>query len=246
MYGPSELSVEQINNSTGTVTYLHHDQAGSTRLLTGSTGKVEGAYTYTPYGAVQEHTGTATTPLGYDGQYTSSDTGLIYMRARTYDPTTDQFLSVDPFVALTGEPYSYAEDDPINKYDPSGRCGLVCVGGIVPGGVALATGVGEVAIGGGAIAEGTLAGISFVSGASASVIDTKECVGGSGISCVGAGAGFIATGGAGLSLGVLSGNAAAGATAIGLSFGGIGFLGDTAGALASTVRQSNSFGSGCG
>jgi hypothetical protein len=85
-----------------------------------------------------------------------------------------------------------------------------------------------------------------VSGASASVIDTKECVGGSSISCVGAGAGFIATGGAGLSLGVLSGNAAAGATAIGLSFGGIGFLGDTAGALASTASQSNSFGSGCG
>jgi hypothetical protein len=70
------------------VLYLHHDQSGSTRLLTGSTGKVEGAYTYTPYGAVQEHTGTATTPLGYDAQYTSSDTGLIYMRARVYDPTT--------------------------------------------------------------------------------------------------------------------------------------------------------------
>ena len=33
-------------------------------MLTGSTGKTEGSYTYTPYGAVQEHTGTATTPLG--------------------------------------------------------------------------------------------------------------------------------------------------------------------------------------
>ena len=155
------------------------------------------------------------------------------MRARTYDPSTAQFLSRDPFAAITGEPYGYANDDPVNEADPTGRCGFVCVGGIVLGGVAVASGVGEVVIGGGAIAEGTLAGISFVSGASASVIDTKECVGGSSISCVGAGAGFIATGGAGLSLGVLSGNAAAGATAIGLSFGGIGFLGDTAGALAS-------------
>jgi RHS repeat-associated protein len=120
MYGLREMRVEQINNTSGEVLYLHHDQAGSTRLLTGSTGKVEGAYTYTPYGAVQEHTGTATTPLGYDGQYTSSDTGLIYMRARSYDPATAQFLSADPLQAITGQPYSYASDNPVNEADPSG------------------------------------------------------------------------------------------------------------------------------
>jgi hypothetical protein len=37
IYGPGGVPVEQINNSTGVVTYLHHDQAGSTRLITGST-----------------------------------------------------------------------------------------------------------------------------------------------------------------------------------------------------------------
>ena len=41
IYGPGGLPVEQINNTTGTVTYLHHDQQGSTRLLTGSTGTVD-------------------------------------------------------------------------------------------------------------------------------------------------------------------------------------------------------------
>jgi RHS repeat-associated protein len=143
MYGQSALSVEQINNSTGAVTYLHHDQAGSTRLLTGEKGEVTGAYTYTPYGTPTCE-GTATTPLGYDAQYTSSDTGLIYLRARTYEPSTAQFLSRDPLVTITGEPYSYAEDDPVNRYDPSGQCGMVCVGGIVLGGVAVASGVGEV------------------------------------------------------------------------------------------------------
>ena len=35
-------------------------------------------------------------PLGYDAQYTSSDTGLIYLRARVYDPATAQFVTVDP------------------------------------------------------------------------------------------------------------------------------------------------------
>jgi hypothetical protein len=39
IYGPGGLPVEQINNSTGTALYLHHDQQGSTRLLTSSTGK---------------------------------------------------------------------------------------------------------------------------------------------------------------------------------------------------------------
>lgn len=88
MYGASEVIIEQINTLTGAVTYLHHDQAGSTRLITGETGKTEATFTYSTYGELTGSTGTAATPLGYDAQYTSSDTGLIHMRAREYDPTT--------------------------------------------------------------------------------------------------------------------------------------------------------------
>jgi RHS repeat-associated protein len=122
MYGPSGLRIEQINNSTGTVTYLHHDQAGSTRLLTGSTGAVTGKCTYSPYGTPACE-GTTTTPLGYDAQYTSPDTGLVYLRARVYDPATAQFLSVDPLNASTRAPYTYAEDNAITRGDPSGLLG---------------------------------------------------------------------------------------------------------------------------
>jgi RHS repeat-associated protein len=130
IYGRSESRIEQIT-SGGTVTYLHHDQAGSTRLLTGSTGKVEGKCSYSAYGTPTCE-GTATTPLGFDGQYASSDTGLVYMRAREYDPSTGQFLSVDPAVAVTEEPYSYAEDDPINREDRTGLGseGEICIGPI--------------------------------------------------------------------------------------------------------------------
>ena len=120
IYGPRGLPVEQINGSTGAVTYLHHDQSGSTRLLTGSTGKTEATFTYGAYGELTGSTGTATTPLGYDAQYTSSDTGLIYMRARVYDPSTAQFLTVDPLVSRTLAPYSYAGDDPVNEQDRTG------------------------------------------------------------------------------------------------------------------------------
>jgi len=112
------MTVEQI--SSGTATYLHHDQAGSTRLISGPTGKTEATFTYDAYGNQTGHTGTATTPLGFDGQYTSPDTGLIYMRARVYDPATAQFLTVDPLTAVSGEPYAYAGDNPLNASDPRG------------------------------------------------------------------------------------------------------------------------------
>jgi RHS repeat-associated protein len=112
------MRIEQISSS-GTVTYLHHDQQGSTRLLTGSTGIVTGKCSYSAYGTPTCE-GATTTPLGYDAQYTSPDTGLIYMRARVYDPTTAQFVTVDPLVSVTRAPYNYAADNPVNAQDRTG------------------------------------------------------------------------------------------------------------------------------
>ena len=42
---------------------------------------------------------------------------------RYYDPSTDQFLSVDPEVGVTGQPYAYDTDDPLNETDPLGLVG---------------------------------------------------------------------------------------------------------------------------
>jgi RHS repeat-associated protein len=119
IYGPADLPVEQIDAS-GNPTYLHHDQLGSTRLLTNSTGDSTATFTYTPYGQLQANTGTATTPLGYAGQYTDPTTGLQNDRARWYDSSTGQFLTPDPLDELTGHPYVYADDSPVNLSDPSG------------------------------------------------------------------------------------------------------------------------------
>jgi hypothetical protein len=45
---------------------------------------------------------------------------------RYYDPATGEFLSVDPLVQETGEPYAYTEDDPVNGADPLGLgCGIL-------------------------------------------------------------------------------------------------------------------------
>jgi RHS repeat-associated protein len=115
------MTVEQIS-SGGTVTYLHHDQQGSIRLLTGSAGTVSGKCSYSAYGTPTCE-GTTITPLGYDAQYTSTDTGLIYLRYRVYDPATAQFLTVDPLEKDTGEPYGYAGDNPLNYGDRRGLAG---------------------------------------------------------------------------------------------------------------------------
>jgi RHS repeat-associated protein len=81
--------------------------------------------TYGPYGnLVQTGNGTIP-PLGYDAQYTTNPNTtdeLIYLRARTYDPNTAQFLTNDPALEETGEPYAYTTDNQLNLADPTGLC----------------------------------------------------------------------------------------------------------------------------
>lgn len=117
LYGPGGLPLEQT--STAGTNYFIHDQIGSTRALLDSTGTVAGSYTYTPYGNAT-HTGTAATALQYTGQYHDTETGLTYLRARYYDPTTAQFLTIDPLLAATGTPYAYVDGSPGNYTDPGG------------------------------------------------------------------------------------------------------------------------------
>jgi len=45
-----------------------------------------------------------------------------YLRARYYDPTTSQFLTVDPKFEATESPYGYVFGSPTALTDPSGEC----------------------------------------------------------------------------------------------------------------------------
>jgi RHS repeat-associated protein len=54
--------------------------------------------------------------------------GLVWLGDRVLDPATGQFLSPDPQAAVLGSPtqafpYGYADGDPINRADPTGRSG---------------------------------------------------------------------------------------------------------------------------
>jgi RHS repeat-associated protein len=119
IYGPGGLAVEQISSEEAP-TYLHHDQLSSTRLVTNAEGEITDTFTYGPYGALEGSTGASTTLLGFAGQYTDPETGLQYLRARFYDPSTGQFISRDPLAALTRAPFGYANSNPVNSADPTG------------------------------------------------------------------------------------------------------------------------------
>lgn len=121
LYGPAGLPIEQIDASN-TAAYFFHDSDGSTRALLAANGAVGATFTYGAYGAESSSTGTLKTALLFAQTYSDPATGLLYAVHRFYDPNTAQFTSVDPIVSQTGEPYSYASDDPINDRDPNGSC----------------------------------------------------------------------------------------------------------------------------
>ncbi len=67
--------------------------------------------------------------FGFAGARIDRSLGLVEMGARTYDPVTGQFLSADSVIPSLARPqslnrYSYAENDPINYWDPSGHMRL--------------------------------------------------------------------------------------------------------------------------
>jgi RHS repeat-associated protein len=120
------MILEQIDGSDYAYFY-HHDQIGSVRAIANSSGTVQNTYDYDAYGKVLTTTGTLQNPFGYTGEYTDGESGLVYLRARYYDPATQQFLTVDPMLASTEQAYAYVGGSPTNFRDPWGldaNCGL--------------------------------------------------------------------------------------------------------------------------
>ena len=84
VYGPGGLPLEQISGTT--TLWLQHDQLGSTRLVTDSTGVSRAAYTYDPYGNVTSSAGTITNPFGFSGEYKDSESASTTCAPATTTP----------------------------------------------------------------------------------------------------------------------------------------------------------------
>ncbi|MGQ0744347.1 MAG: RHS repeat-associated core domain-containing protein [Acidimicrobiales bacterium] len=107
-------------DETGQTVYYHPDALANVGVLTDAAGAPAVTYTYDPYGVRRASSTVVFQPLGFAGQYHDAETGLVYLRARYYDPTTAQFLTPDPLEGGSCTPYDYACGDPINGGDPSG------------------------------------------------------------------------------------------------------------------------------
>jgi RHS repeat-associated protein len=118
VYGPGAKPIAQITPS-GTM-WFHRDQLGSTRVLTNSSGQAVATFSYDVHGNLTSKTGSADTAIRYAGEYRDSETGLIYLRARYYDPVTAQFTSRDPLESITRSAYGYVGNNPVNRVDPLG------------------------------------------------------------------------------------------------------------------------------
>ena len=77
---------------------------------------------YTPFG---EQIGEAVSGFGYNGEYYNASTGMIYLRARFYEPEMNRFAQKDIIRGsimdgLSLNRYAYCANDPVNFVDPSG------------------------------------------------------------------------------------------------------------------------------
>lgn len=116
----------EVNDTTGDATYYHFDNIGNTVALTGTYGAVSDRIEYSPYGQITHRTGTTDTPFLYVGQLgvMQEANGLLYMRARYYNPELMRFLNADPIGFAGGlNWYAYVNGNPVMNVDPSGLVG---------------------------------------------------------------------------------------------------------------------------
>lgn len=120
-----------VSKSSGATTTFHTDGLGSVRALTNANGSVVQIYQTDAFGVPVAggplgSAGSAGQPLQYTGEPRDLN-GLLYLRARTYDPISGRFLRSDPLrnsgPGIGGwNRYAYVGNNPIRFTDPSGFC----------------------------------------------------------------------------------------------------------------------------
>ncbi len=100
-----------------------YDGLGSVVGEVDPSGNLTSSPKYDVYGAVRANPGTASTRQGFVGglgHVSDTETGLVYMRARYYDPSNGRFVSEDP--AKSGmDWFVYCDNNPVNMVDNNGK-----------------------------------------------------------------------------------------------------------------------------
>lgn len=132
-YGLERISQNQVVSNTWTPSFYGYDGFGTVRQLTNSAGAITDTYDYDAFGNKINSSGSTPNNYRYRGEQFDSDLGLYYLRARYYNPITGRFMSRDPedhkLRGPDGKPidprelhkYLYADGDPVNGMDPTGR-----------------------------------------------------------------------------------------------------------------------------
>lgn len=119
------LMASHLAQAAETTTYVLTDAQGTVLAREDAQGRIIARYDYRPYGKKQS--GPATAGPGYTGHVDDTDTGLVYMQQRYYDPEIGRFLSIDPAgkQPINGlfqtNRYAYALNNPNTYIDPDGR-----------------------------------------------------------------------------------------------------------------------------
>jgi RHS repeat-associated protein len=101
----------------------HYDNLGSTIALSDYDGSVTDHFRYSAYGQLISRKGNTQTPFQYMGimGVQTDPNGLLYMRARYYNPFLGRFINADPSQFAGGMNwYAYAGGSPLSMVDPSG------------------------------------------------------------------------------------------------------------------------------
>ena len=123
------------NNNADTYVVSRNQQWSVTALVDASSGSVQERYTYDHFGkrTILEPNGTTVRtssnynmPYGYTSRRHDNESGLIYFRARLYDPTTGEFTSRDPLEYVNGMSIMRAYVS-LSMVDPFGlECSIDC------------------------------------------------------------------------------------------------------------------------
>jgi RHS repeat-associated protein len=107
---------------SGVPSFFEQDGSNSITSLSSITASLIDTYVYDSFGTVHTSTGALTNNLQFSSRDFDAETGLLYLRARYYDPAVGRFVSEDPQRFAAGlNFYSYVGNNPANYIDPSGE-----------------------------------------------------------------------------------------------------------------------------